>query len=383
MSKRRKRRAASVTPEALESRTLLTTVTLLSEGTLAIEGTDRSDRVEVSQRGDIIEVKVAGGRTTRVNAEDVNAIGFRGHDGNDYFRNRTSIPSYLRGDAGNDTLIGGSSGDILVGDSGRDDLRGARGDDTIYGGEGNDILRGASGADVISGWIGNDTMFGGTGSDAMVGGNGADRMEGGKHDDRLTGDRGNDTLLGGFGSDELEGGIGNDALNGGYGVDTLNGGDGKDTLNGGGFDNARDHLTGGDDADIFHQWGQKGSWSNAGARGDIQLGEDYLHDFFATLEDEHAGVTSNSSTPHDREIFHKRPKWRDPVIEAPPVGPVASMETETAASDRTDQTAMREPVEVVASPIAEQSDPALEPNQHFESIGFRQNNDVFFAQLHR
>ena len=54
-----------------------------------------------------------------------------------------------RGDAGNDTLIGGA---------GRDDLNGGAGLDTVAGGDGDDSLNGGDGPDTISGGGGNDTV---------------------------------------------------------------------------------------------------------------------------------------------------------------------------------------------------------------------------------
>jgi Ca2+-binding RTX toxin-like protein len=55
----------------------------------------------------------------------------------------------LRGNGGNDTLLGGSGADFLRGGPGTDTLDGAAGPDLVFGGADPDILRGGGGADQI------------------------------------------------------------------------------------------------------------------------------------------------------------------------------------------------------------------------------------------
>ena len=82
------------------------------------------------------------------------------------------IGAELRG--GPDTLIDGAApfaeaqaGDITF-------LRGEAGDDTIYGGDGQDSIHGGSGNDTVDGGDGNDVLRGGEGNDTLTGGSGND-----------------------------------------------------------------------------------------------------------------------------------------------------------------------------------------------------------------
>lgn len=106
-------------------------------------------------------------------------------------------PLQLRGEGGNDTLIGGSSGDTLDGGSGADVLEGRAGPDVIIGSFGHDTLRGGAGNDHLSGNENNDLLLGGAGNDSLDGGNGNDRIKGHSGDDTLGGAGGNDLLEGG------------------------------------------------------------------------------------------------------------------------------------------------------------------------------------------
>ena len=65
-------------------------------------------------------------------------------------------PLLIRGEGGNDTLIGGSSDDTLEGGNGRDALIGRGGADVIRAGSGRDTLRG--GDDDLSGEGDNDLL---------------------------------------------------------------------------------------------------------------------------------------------------------------------------------------------------------------------------------
>ena len=139
------------------------------------------------------------------------------------------------GDAGNDTILGGSDArlfgglgnDVLTltdanyyGSSDAGVAHGEEGDDRLTGGNGNDFLAGDSGNDELSGGGNDDMLNGGAGNDALDGGMGLDTLDGGD---------GDDSLLGGAGADMLKGGPGNDTLEGGTGLDTLDGGLGNDT----------------------------------------------------------------------------------------------------------------------------------------------------------
>lgn len=132
-----------------------------------------------------------------------------------------TLPGDLRGDAGNDILLGGGGPDRLIGGDGDDELdggdnddvlRGNAGLDTLSGGDGNDDLNGGSGADEVSGNRGDDIVRGGGGADILSGGADADILLGGGGADQLFGDRGGDILIGGNGNDFLGGGSGSDIL---------------------------------------------------------------------------------------------------------------------------------------------------------------------------
>jgi Ca2+-binding RTX toxin-like protein len=213
---------------------------------------------------------------------------FAGGDGNDYVDwSDATVPVEMRGNAGNDTLIGGSGNDILRGGAGNDVLIGGTGNDILYGENGDDDLRGGAGTDTLYTGSGHDTADGGDGNgdrvvladaesalDSVSGGagagddlilengygafemsapNGFETFTGGDGNDHidwsaatvpvvLRGNGGDDTLIGGSGNDLLTGGAGNDVLYGGGGDDTLYGDDGTNHLIGGG---GNDSIRGG------------------------------------------------------------------------------------------------------------------------------------------
>ncbi len=180
----------------------------------------------------------------------------------------------LQGDGGNDTVYGGEGGDLVKGQAGYDTLYGEEGDDTIYGGAGNDTIDGGEGADLIYGQTGNDLLYGRAGDDVLYGynaddtiygGDGDDYLYGGAQDDQLFGEAGRDRLFGGYGDDEIDGGDGNDGVYGGSDNDQLSGGDGNDVIQGHqGSDwlygqAGADQLSGGDGNDTLYG-GEGADW---------------------------------------------------------------------------------------------------------------------------
>jgi len=121
-------------------------------------------------------------------------------------------PTALNGDAGNDTIYGGSpggtTGDTITGGIGNDSLYGRGGNDSIFGGYGqiNDTASN-NGNDYLDGGDGGDVCYGGYGSDTLTGGAGTDLLSGEYGDDQFwnnwDGER--DTLDGGPGSDSAFG----------------------------------------------------------------------------------------------------------------------------------------------------------------------------------
>ena len=124
--------------------------------------------------------------------------------------------------------LGTAGNNTLTGDAGDNTLYGGTGNDTLTGNAGEDVLYGGSGDDTINGGDDNDSLFGGAGDDTIDGGDGADFIYGGRDNDTLTGGAGDDALHGGLGNDVLAGGLGDDRLDGGEGNDTATGGDGND-----------------------------------------------------------------------------------------------------------------------------------------------------------
>jgi Ca2+-binding RTX toxin-like protein len=108
-------------------------------------------------------------------------------DGNDRVVANGNLKTTLRGEAGNDFLIGGFEG------AARNIILGGTGDDRLIGGSG-DVLRGDAGNDLLTGSKFSDFLHGGDGDDTLRGGDG---------NDELRGDAGNDHLDGGVGNDDL------------------------------------------------------------------------------------------------------------------------------------------------------------------------------------
>lgn len=128
-----------------------------------------------------------------------------GGDGNDQIFAGPSYnippPTFMRGEAGDDYIVGGA---------GFDDMHGNQGQDTVIGGAGHDWVVGGQGDDRLYGQVGDDIVYGNMGNDICVGGDGADIVRGGQNDDLVYGDAGNDWLSGDRGNDTLTGGAGAD-----------------------------------------------------------------------------------------------------------------------------------------------------------------------------
>jgi Ca2+-binding RTX toxin-like protein len=145
---------------------------------------------------------------------------------------------FLSGDGGNDELVGQNGPDLLDGGIGTDNIQGNEGDDTLLAGAGtNDMLFGGNGADtllggdaaVLRGEEGDDILVGTDFAESFFGGGGNDVVTAAGGNDSISGDADNDVLLGDAGDDSIDGGIGNDVLVGGDGNDSQTGGDGDDT----------------------------------------------------------------------------------------------------------------------------------------------------------
>jgi len=217
---------ASAFFETLESRQLMSAV--LVNGTLTVRGTWRGDDIFVStDSGGRILVN-DNGIVRRFTGSSVRRISVTGGLGDDDIEvsQRIGLPASIFGEAGWDTLVGGS------------------GNDRIFGNDGADSLVGGSGNDILNGGGSDDRIFGNDGDDNLYGSTGDDTLDGGWGDDDLFGDRGDDDLYGGDDNDSLRGGTGDDLLDGGYDNDTLLGDAGWDTLYGGSGDDILDSVDG-------------------------------------------------------------------------------------------------------------------------------------------
>ncbi|WP_407493414.1 hypothetical protein [Pseudooceanicola sp. MF1-13] len=122
------------------------------------------------------------------------------------------IAGDLKGDVGNDTLVGGAMSDTILGDEGDDLLVGGAAPDVLIAGTGNDRAKGDGGNDTILGEDGNDTLLGGAGADLIDGDVGNDVIGGGDDDDVVWAREGNDIIAGGGGNDTLSGSLGDDMI---------------------------------------------------------------------------------------------------------------------------------------------------------------------------
>ncbi len=112
-------------------------------------------------------------------------------------------------------------------------LNGQAGNDTIYGGTKNDTIHGNTGADKLYGYNGADKIYGDDSSDKIYGGNGNDTLYAGKGSDYIDGGANNDKIYGNYGTNTLKGGAGNDSIYGGTGTDKIYAGKGNDYINAG------------------------------------------------------------------------------------------------------------------------------------------------------
>src|SRR5947207_3134086 len=125
--------------ESMESRLLLSFASLNSHGILSVVGTGGNDSITVQFSGTKVQA-ILNGQTKSFNKSDVKGIFAEGFGGNDRISNKTSLPSTLLGDAGNDTFVGGSANDEIDAGSGNDHFDGGLGMNAIHEGDGNDAF---------------------------------------------------------------------------------------------------------------------------------------------------------------------------------------------------------------------------------------------------
>ncbi len=151
--------------------------------------------------------------------------------GNDVINfKKSKYKNKLNGQAGNDTIYGGTKNDIIHGNAGADKLYGYNGADKIYGDASNDKIYGGNGNDTLYAGKGNDYVDGGANNDKIYGNYGSNTLKGGAGNDTITGGTGKDKIYGGAGDDKLYGGAGNDSIWSGTGFDTINAGAGSNKI---------------------------------------------------------------------------------------------------------------------------------------------------------
>lgn len=273
---RRNNRNCRIEFEALAARHLLAGITFDSAtGIVTVDGSNSADSVLVTQNASSVTIALTNVQTQTFPTVDLSKIRFYGRGGDDWFRNNSSVPVQAYGQAGLDTLIGGSANDILRGGGEADRLYGQAGNDSLIGDAGDDVSFGGSGHDRADSGAGNDRITGEDGDDKIFAGEGDDYVDAGNGNDQVYTWWGNDYVLGGAGDDLISGHDGNDNLNGQSGIDQIYGNEGDDRLTGGAQD---DRLVGGNGADSLlgdDGWdalfGQGGNDWMAGGLGDDAL----------------------------------------------------------------------------------------------------------------
>jgi Ca2+-binding RTX toxin-like protein len=141
--------------EDLEPRRLFS-----SQVILQIDGSDNPDTITVSSDSSKITV-VENGKTSNFNLGQITRVVINANSGNDKIDcSLLKINAIIKGDNGDDTVIGSEKSDKIYGGDGMDSLVGGKGNDRINGDEEDDTLRGGKGADSIDGGDGKDVLTG-------------------------------------------------------------------------------------------------------------------------------------------------------------------------------------------------------------------------------
>ena len=220
-------------------------------------GSQRRDSLYGGKGNDFLGFFIAGGGN---NLGLPLTGGFAGNEGS----------NYLRGDLGNDLVVGINQRDSLFGGKGNDTLRGVASSSYLSGDDDNDILvitnttqTNFFGTGPLTIGIERTSLIGGAGNDSLYGaigefGGGRNFFEGGDGNDTISVFATSDTALGGAGDDfivsrtvtafssvgaksdfpgfagrnSLDGGVGNDTIVAAFSSDSMVGGDGNDSLSG-------------------------------------------------------------------------------------------------------------------------------------------------------
>ena len=116
---------------------------------VTVQGTDANDNISVTISGPAVVVTLNGVPTSYT---AVRSISISGGNGNDTINvdGVITVGCAISGNAGNDTIYGGSGNDSITGNNGSD---------VIMGYDGDDVISGNDGADQLDGGAGNDSVY--------------------------------------------------------------------------------------------------------------------------------------------------------------------------------------------------------------------------------
>ena len=209
--------------EQLESRTLLSTITLKGRELIVRGETGTANNISVGFDGRQKNIILTlNGVQSQYRTGSINLIDLIGGAGNDFLHvDETLAPFSIRtrmyGVGGDNTLVGGTERDYMIcGGAGNDTIITGAGDDIVVGGTGNDTISLGKDFKLVYGSKGNNTItaapsgrgyiFGGKGTNVIHTAGDNYEVFGGPLNDTLTGGK-FDTLWGGGGHDVLTGGL--------------------------------------------------------------------------------------------------------------------------------------------------------------------------------
>lgn len=209
--------------ETLEGRECMSATIGLQDGVLTVKAdpnTASNIQVQLSADHRFITASVNGQQQSFAFGNNIKSVILVGSVQDDYIYvdPHLHLPAQISGDAGNDTIWGGSGMDQVDAGDGNDlvhaggTIATGNGDDTVWATGARDRIYAGSGNDLLIGGPGNDVIYGGSGNDTILAGAGTDIIVAGSGDTVAYGSDGNDTLVGGTGSDTLYGGAGNNAI---------------------------------------------------------------------------------------------------------------------------------------------------------------------------
>jgi Ca2+-binding RTX toxin-like protein len=156
-------------------------VVLDGNGLMSVYGTLANDTLQVWVRTDGKVRVSSNGALRNYPLASVHSVQVYGMDGDDSITlNLKTIPGYVLGGTGDDTLLGGDEADTLTGAAGNDMINGGAGNDKLNGDGGTDQIHGDAGNDVLDGGDGHDRLWGDAGNDTIYSQDGlVDRVDGG------------------------------------------------------------------------------------------------------------------------------------------------------------------------------------------------------------